>query len=207
MLSQEQKRKRTHYQGINLRDLLLIPNLLTLSRALWTIPALVLILQASNGENDLIAAGFLFLAFITDVVDGFWARSFHKISDLGKILDPIVDKFVIISVALALGSPNRNPHLPHWLIVGVISRDSLILIVTLRALHEDHYLFTSSWTGKVATFVLASTLLAYLLSDYLHDQIVSRLPLVAFGFLVLSSVDYLEKYWSVRHKKLKRVKK
>lgn len=201
MLSLEEKRKRTHYEGVQIRDLFLIPNLLSLSRVFLTIPALYFIIQHPTPNSDLVAAAFLAAGFLTDVLDGWWARTFCKISDLGKIMDPIIDKFVIISTGLALVLTVHTPQLPQWLIFAVILRDLLIVLFTSKALKEDHYLFTSSWTGKSATFFLAVTFLAYLLSDYLPEHILVILPYICLGLLMLSGVDYLEKYWSVRHKK------
>ncbi len=200
IVSQEEKRKRTNYPGIHVNDLLLLPNLLTLLRLVWAIPALVLIV-VGQGAYDLWAAGLLCLAFLTDVLDGFVARTFNLISDLGKVLDPVVDKLVVLSVAFALVLPFRDPALPIWLLLTIVFRDSIILIFAIRVLQEDHYLFTSSWTGKFATFAIATTLLAYLLIDYIPVNLLISLPLITEGLLILSGVDYLEKYWSVRHKR------
>jgi CDP-diacylglycerol--glycerol-3-phosphate 3-phosphatidyltransferase len=200
-ISQEQRRKEVHHQGIQPRDFLLAPNLLTLSRIFFIIPAVIIIAISHGDERDIIAAGLLALGFFTDMLDGIVARAFKQISQLGKILDPVVDKLVVLSTATALAFTDRDPNFPIWLLGGIFVRDIVILLLARRALQEDHYLFVSSWTGKVTTFAIATTLLVFLLDQYVPDDVVVVFPWVVFGLLILSSIDYLEKYWSVRHKR------
>jgi len=203
IISQEEKRKQVHHVGIHFRDLLLVPNLLSISRLVFAFPAIYLIAIAEGESNDLLAAGLLLLSFISDVLDGFWARTFHCISDLGKVLDPVIDKIVVIGTSVALAFADRSPQLPLWLLIAVVLRDLLILILARKSLREDHYLFVSSWTGKAATFVLALTLLSFLLNDYLPGAWLQILPVMSLGLLIFSGIDYFEKYWSVRHKRIR----
>lgn len=200
-ISQEERRKQVHHVGIHAKDFLLVPNLLSMSRLLFAMPAVYLIVMSDSESNDLTAVALLFASFITDMLDGIWARTFHSISDLGKILDPVIDKIVVITVSFALALGNRDPQLPIWMLGAVVVRDAIILLLARRVLHEDHHLFVSSWTGKAATFVIAFTLLSYLLNDYLPEGLLTVLPYISVGLLVLSSIDYFEKYWSVRHKR------
>ncbi len=204
MLSQEEKRKHSHFPGFSARNLLLIPNLLTLSRLALLVPALVFIIGSDSPESDHIAAAFLLVAFATDVIDGLWARVFKCISDLGKVLDPVVDKIVVDSCALALCLSHNNHTFPIYLVIVIVVRDLLILVLALRVLREDHHLFVSSWTGKVTTFTIAITILAFLLRDHMPVALLIVLPTIILGMIAVSSVDYLETYWSVRHKRIKR---
>jgi len=200
-ISQEARRKQVHHVGIKARDLLLVPNLLSLSRLLFAAPAVYLIAISQSTETDMYAGGLLVLSFLSDVLDGIWARTFNAISDLGKILDPLIDKIVMISTAAALTFTQHDPQLPIWLLGGIILRDVLILLFATMVLAEDHHLFVSSWTGKATTFVLAVTLLAYLLKGFVAPPILTVLPWIGLAMLLLSSIDYLEKYWSVKHKR------
>ncbi len=200
-ISQDQKRRQVQYPGIHLSDLRLLPNILTLSRLAFILPAVILISQSRGPGQDMIAAILLLCGFVTDMLDGIIARLFKKISDLGKILDPIVDKVVVLSTAAALTFSAHEPRFPLWLFVAIVFRDGMILILATRALQEDHYLFVSSWPGKATTFAIAATLMIYLLDHYLFEEIVIVAPWVVLGLLALSSVDYIERYWSVRHKR------
>ncbi len=200
-VSQEEKRKRTHYEGIQWRDLRLVPNILSLTRIAWAIPALYFIIRNQGHTDDLYAGLFLLLAFLTDVLDGFWARHFKQISNLGRILDPLIDKIVVISTALTLSLSTRDPGFPLWLVGAMVIRDLLILLLALRVLKEDKYLFTSSWSGKAATFAVAGTIFAFIFRIYIPGRILVMLPYIVLALLALSSVDYFEKYWSVKHKR------
>ncbi|MFH0881522.1 MAG: CDP-alcohol phosphatidyltransferase family protein [bacterium] len=200
-ISQEQKRRHVHHPGVRLSDLRLLPNILTLSRLLFILPA-VLIISRSEGSNQDIVAGILLMCgFITDMFDGIIARTFKMTSDLGKILDPLVDKVVVISTAAALTFSSHEPQFPIWLFGAILVRDGMIFVLATRALREDHHLFVSSWTGKATTFATAMTLMIFLLDQYLIPEIMIVAPWVVLGLLTLSSVDYLERYWSVRHKR------
>jgi cardiolipin synthase len=77
-----------------MKDLLLIPNILTLSRILLIFPSIYYL------DNETYYASFAFLVFLflTDYFDGFFARKLHMTSYLGSILDPIADKIVVISI-------------------------------------------------------------------------------------------------------------
>lgn len=200
-ISQAEKRRHVDHVGIRARDLLLAANLLTLSRLLFIIPAVIIIAKSHGDQRDMIAAGLLALGFVTDMFDGIVARTFKQISELGKILDPVVDKIVVFFTATALTFSDRDPSFPLWLLGAIVARDLLILGFASRALREDHHLFVSSWSGKVTTFAIALTLIVYLLDQYVPQSVIITFPWVVFGLLIVSSIEYAEKYWSVRHKK------
>jgi cardiolipin synthase (CMP-forming) len=70
------------------------------------------------------------LASISDGIDGYIARHYNQHSELGKILDPLADKMLLISGVVLLSLKNE-PYLhriPLWLAVTILSRDVLVLI-------------------------------------------------------------------------------
>ena len=82
-----------------------IPNALTLFRCLISILLPILIIY--GGEiGAILAAPLLLLAGLSDYFDGFYARKYNVVSILGKILDPIADKLLVIGVLLSLASEN-----------------------------------------------------------------------------------------------------
>ena len=80
------------------------PNILTYLRLLC-VPAFIAVFFAIDGAKNLnvyIAFGIFLFASVTDVLDGFIARRFNFITDLGKMLDPLADKLLQVSVAICL---------------------------------------------------------------------------------------------------------
>jgi CDP-diacylglycerol--glycerol-3-phosphate 3-phosphatidyltransferase len=69
-----------------------ISNALTVSR-IFMVPVIALLLIHDSLIQSLIAAGIFGVAMVTDFLDGYYARKYHQESDLGKLLDPLADKF------------------------------------------------------------------------------------------------------------------
>lgn len=97
-----------------------VPNIITILRLLL-VPAVVYAMM--SGELGWAFAGFI-VAGISDGVDGFIARQFDQRSELGAYLDPMADKLLLVSVFVVLG---QMGELPLWLVIGVVSRDALIV--------------------------------------------------------------------------------
>lgn len=97
-----------------------IPNLITLARLLSVPLAVWLIINGFLG-----AAFWLFiLAGISDAVDGYLAKRLNAETVVGRYLDPLADKALLVSVFIALGS---SGYLPSWLVIMVVFRDVLIV--------------------------------------------------------------------------------
>jgi cardiolipin synthase (CMP-forming) len=90
-----------------------------------------------GNEMELFLAVLAFsVAALSDGLDGFIARRYHQQSELGTILDPLADKFLLLSGLIVLSLDNR-PYLeriPLWLTAVVLSRD-VILVLGLVILH------------------------------------------------------------------------
>jgi cardiolipin synthase len=98
-----------------------IPNLITLGRILL-VPIVV---WAIATPGAMWIAFVLFLAAgVSDAVDGYLAKRFAMITELGAYLDPLADKALIVSIYLTLGI---NGFIPRWLVILVVSRDILIV--------------------------------------------------------------------------------
>ena len=97
-----------------------IPNLITLGRIL-----LVPVVVWAIASNQMLFAFLLFAAAgVSDAVDGFLAKRFGMASELGKYLDPLADKVLIVSIYVSLGIIEA---IPRWLVILVVSRDLLIV--------------------------------------------------------------------------------
>ena len=97
-----------------------LPNSITLGRLLTVPVAIYLLMQSAY-----LAAFLLFLlAGISDALDGYIAKRFNRVTQLGAILDPIADKALLVGVYITLG---LQGILPNWLVVLVVFRDAMIV--------------------------------------------------------------------------------
>ncbi|WP_102957940.1 CDP-alcohol phosphatidyltransferase family protein [Mangrovicella endophytica] len=134
-----------------------VPNFISIARLLG-VPALVWALI--TGEWQIAFAVFV-LCGVSDALDGAIARHFNQQSMLGRYLDPMADKALLVAVYLCLCILG---HLPVWLATLVVSRDVLIVAAVLLSFVMDHPvtvrpLLVSKLT-TAAQILLAGTTLA-----------------------------------------------
>ena len=134
-----------------------VPNLLSAFRILLvpTIARLYLVWQ----DYRLTAIVFLVSA-ATDVVDGFIARHFDAVSDLGKALDPIADKATQIVLLFCLLRRFEHMLLPFLLL---LVKECFVGITSLIAIHRTKEVNGADWHGKAATVVLSAMMVLHLL--------------------------------------------
>lgn len=136
-----------------------IPNLLSLFRFIL-IP---IILNSIINQDYWIALIFFTLSAITDVADGFIARKFNLISNIGKLLDPLADKITQISIIATLVSVKI---IQPWILVILIVKE-LILIVGATFLYRKNIVVYSKWYGKLATVLLyLAIIVSLILSEF-----------------------------------------
>jgi len=114
---------------------------------------------AEGRESELMrwAALVVFTAVaLTDALDGYLARSRNEVTHLGKILDPIADKALLLSGLILLTRPSLaalSPHIPIWFTLLVISRDVVLLLGSVVIhLIAGAVEVRPRIAGKVATF-------------------------------------------------------
>jgi len=153
---------QTHAPGPWFRAL---PNLLTLLRIL-AIP-LVGWLLTFPGPREAWTAMFVYLAAsLTDFLDGWIARRFGLVTNLGKLLDPLADKLLVISVLLMLAVLERRPGIPGWLLVVIVGRE--FAVTGLRSIAAaDGIVLGADATGK-AKMLLQTIGVHFLIVHYVY---------------------------------------
>ena len=137
-------------------DLFLIPNLLTILR-LFTYPFIFYFLK----KEDLIPAViFMGLAVTTDLLDGFLARTLNKVSDLGKIIDPFVDK---LGIGIFIVYATLYRGFPLWACILVIVKEALMLLAGLFIIRKRKIVPVSAFWGKLNALVWGGVVLFYIL--------------------------------------------
>lgn len=162
-----------------------IPNILTIFRILLVPVFVIFVIQ-----NNLFMALVIFiLAGITDGLDGFLARVLDQRTVIGAYLDPIADKFLLISAYLSL---TIKDMLPGWLSVVVISRDIIILSgVVILYVMDKRPAIRPSILSKITTVFQIATIILMLL--YAGSQTVFLSPIIAITavFTILSGLAYI----------------
>ncbi len=172
-----------------------LPNLLTGLR-LILIPFIVQELWNADYRQAVL---LLWVAGVTDLLDGYLARRFQWTSRLGAYLDPVGDKLMLVSVYVTLGLRGAVPLWLMWLVLG---RDAVILgMVAIALLVTAIRSFPPSVWGKISTVIQVMGALiviaghAYVPEESrVFQQIV--VPVIALA-TVASGLDYLWKGYSV----------
>jgi cardiolipin synthase (CMP-forming) len=136
---------------------------------------LIYYVRSGNEAHRLAALLSFAIAAILDGVDGYIARRYHQISELGKILDPLADKLLLVSgiVALSFDHGNFLGQIPLWLTGTIIGRDLLILLgVAVIRFTVGKIVVRPRLTGKIATVLQMAVVIWILLKwDFAHGAI------------------------------------
>ena len=165
-----------------------LPNYITVARILM-VPLVVL----SMIDGQMLTAFLLFmLAGVTDAVDGAIARRFNQKSELGAWLDPMADKFLLVSVFVVLGWLGA---LPLWLVILAVSRDGMIIAaVLLSSLMGNPVKMRPLMISKATTLVqivLLVLVLAELAGIVQLDALVGWMVYAVAGLTIASAGAYL----------------
>lgn len=161
------------------------PNTLSLMRAVLVLPITYLIVV--DGSIRWIV-GLILLAAFTDWVDGQLARWSHTVSEWGKVLDPLADKFAAVMVVPALVFRAAEPTLPLWLLLVVVGRDVCIVAGGILIARRTGRIAVSTWAGKGAVAALSLTVLAAILKA--DPPVLQFCVWLTAGLMVLSFVVY-----------------
>ncbi len=143
------------------KEVLTIPNLLTLLRFILLGVFMVLYLNADTNTEKYTAIVILAFGFLTDFFDGFIARRFNMISDLGKAIDPIADKLSHGVIMLCLCAKHR---LIILLVAILIIKESFMAVMGIRNFKRG-IVNSAKWFGKICTAILFVALIALLVFD------------------------------------------
>ncbi len=161
-----------------------LPNMLTVLR-IMLVPVLVVALLGDTPEGDVFAAVVFALASLTDLVDGYLARSRHTVTTFGKLMDPLADKLLIVAALVALVSLNR---LEAWVAMVIITRELAVTVLRLGATQAG-VVMEASMFGKLKTCLQIAAILA-LIAVQGEPLWVSALVYLAVVVTVLSGLDY-----------------
>ena len=187
-----------------------LPNKLTIFRIIL-VPVLMIfiLIPLPNPTWSKIFASALFLiAALTDFIDGFLARRLKLVTDFGKFLDPVADKFMVMGAMIAItGSAYfSNPVFRFcciWVTAVIFFRDLAVNSIRLVANTSDGNVIDANWAGKLKTFSQCVCIMTILLEDSVITKNLNAPPYL-FSYItmavmtvltVYSGIAYLKTYW------------
>ncbi|MDY0191682.1 MAG: CDP-diacylglycerol--glycerol-3-phosphate 3-phosphatidyltransferase [Desulfuromonas sp.] len=183
-----------------------LPNVLTLAR-IACVPVIVVLLCYDSRQMGFWAAVVFSLASITDWVDGYLARKWEIVTVMGKFLDPLADKLIVMAAMIMLIPLQR---IPAWAVFFIIARETLVTGLRSVASTEGIVIDASN-LGKYKTIFQMVAIIALLLHyDYywffgLHWEIFHvdmhfvgmAFFYASFALTMWSGGDYLYKFYRV----------
>lgn len=179
------------------KEILTIPNLLSLFR-LALIPVYVVIyLNAEEASDYYLSAAILAVSCMTDLIDGKIARHFNMISTVGKILDPLADKATQFTLIVCLTLRYR---VLIYLVCLFVVKEGFQLIACGFALTKGKMLEGALLAGKVCTTVLFVSLILLVMLPTLSDTVVNIIVIIDAVFMLVSFVQYILAYFGKNKK-------
>jgi CDP-diacylglycerol--glycerol-3-phosphate 3-phosphatidyltransferase len=182
----------------------------TMSNRLWTISnglsflrivlvaPLVILLQSGEPTQRAYAVVCLLVAVSTDLLDGWLARKFNQVTEIGKVIDPLADKVAVGFVVVTL---TIQTAIPVWYLILVLVRDSLIFLGGMYLRRSRELLLQSNLPGKWAVTAVA----AYILIVVLHRNELAFVEMIflltSTVLLIISFLLYLRRFLTIISKK------
>ena len=166
------------------KKIITIPNILSFFR-ICLIPVIVWLYLKE--QNYLFTGLFVVISGLTDIVDGFIARTFHMISDLGKVLDPIADKATQAVVILLLVTDFPLMLIP--LCIGA-AKELFMAISGYMIIKKCDVVLGASWHGKAATVMLTVTMALHLVWHDINPTVSIVTILLCAALIATSFVMY-----------------
>ncbi len=173
------------------KQIFTIPNLLSLCRLLL-IPFIIWLYV---GKKQYFAAVLLIaISGLTDIADGYIARHFNMVSDVGKILDPVADKLTQLAVLLCLTVRYR---LMVLLDVLFAVKEVAMALMGLYTIKKKAVVNSAKWYGKANTVILYAEMAVLILFEDIPLALVNALIIVCCVTLVISLFLYIRFYRGV----------
>ncbi len=169
------------------KDILTIPNLLSVFRLLLIPLFAYLYMKAETAKEYLISASVLAFSAITDMVDGIIARKCHMISRLGILLDPLADKMTQGVIILCLTI--RHIEILPLLLLFIV-KEAMMTVMGILLFRKKKMLDGALFAGKICTTVLFLGTIALMLFPGMAPLYRLMIVVVCAVFMLISLVSY-----------------
>ena len=165
---------------MNLKDLFLLPNLITIGRLFFSIYLFTQHLISDFSISILVLT--IALIGISDSIDGIVARRLNQVSRLGTILDPVCDRIVFLLLLFWL-----TDIFPDWFFYGILIRETLVILGSLNVLTKTKTLKVSNF-GKFGTVLIFFSICFFVINsgnEYIFFTYFGLISLIFYYFVAL----------------------
>ncbi len=148
----------------------------------------ILVLYFTNAENWLWRSIALFIfGSLTDVVDGYVARHFGCVSDLGKLLDPVCDKAMMLAMIMVLA---LGEYIYMWIFIALAAKEAAMVLGS-GFFAKKKIVVMANWFGKSATalFTVAVVMAVFELRPY-SDWVLAAAVVWTFVAMIQYAILY-----------------
>ena len=187
-----------------------LPNKLSLFR-ICMVPVFMVFfavpLPLSETVTRIIIAAIFAITSLTDMIDGKIARKYNLITDFGKFIDPLADKFLVFAALLGILTNGYfaaiRPYF-FWAAAIIIFRELAVTSIRLIAAGKSGLVIAASWLGKIKTVSQMCGIVIILLEPVIFGSLttVAGLPVISMVLIAVmtvmtlwSGIDYLKSYW------------
>lgn len=164
-----------------------IPNILTIIR--FIIVPFIFFSVISN--HYLISIIIFTISALTDILDGYIARKYNYITDIGKLIDPLADKLTQIFLLLAL---TILKIIPWWILAILFIKECVMVICASFLYKKKDVVVYSKWYGKMATVLFYLAIISSLIINQFNINTSFRVDLYLYYLAILATIFSLIMY-------------
>lgn len=167
-----------------MKKIFTIPNILSFFR-ICLVPLIVYIYLFT--ELNILVGSLIILSGLTDIVDGYIARHFNQVSDLGKILDPFADKLNIISILFCV--TYKNNYFIIFLGAEII-KDTIVIATSYIETKITDKINGAKWPGKICTCIAYLVIMIHIFWASISFKVSAFIVLGSSTLILLLGVIY-----------------
>ena len=186
-----------------------LPNKLSLARVIM-VPAFMIVIALPESVmpdvwSRIIGTAIFILTALTDMLDGMIARKCNMITDFGKFIDPLADKFMIFGAMLViLYKYEYIRPVFLWVALIVIFRELAVTSMRMIVASNAHVVVAAAWLGKVKTVTQMLCVITILLEPVIVPETAAIADMHIFSYVTMalmtvmtvwSGASYLKSYW------------
>ncbi len=184
-----------------------LPNKLSVLRMILVPIFVIVMMVVPDPWGSIIGVSLFIIASITDMLDGKIARKYNLITDFGKFIDPLADKFMVIGALLVILYKYATIRPVFiWAVIIVIFRELAVTSIRLVASSSSGVVIAANWLGKIKTCTQIACVCATIIEPLIYgafglDKMLVYLPLTYLTtalmiiFTLWSGINYIVSYW------------